>query len=317
MGCVRDKLLALMQSVNTYGVSCPLLYIKLDFIEKMELESSKNCVFKKSLREIDVLVEKAHQDSEDYESLVGIKNSYSEALIYAKLQALLHIEKIPETSSRTPDFKVRYRSNDLYIELKSLNMAGGNLKHKTVMHNAMNARIDAENQIAKGASFGFGLHLIQPYEAGSREYDADSFRMVIEALISKIEQNVKRAQYCLGTTILLVDLADQLPLHSQPEESIQQQYYDIEKGAKLSGELWHVAFDKIGDETYKTPKLKGNACSDGKLEKTGIFNNHSYIKGMIFHARDCFYGLTPQTKENVITAEFIQYVTKVYSCSLQ
>lgn len=309
----RDKLLKLMQSVNTYGASCPLLYIKLDFVEKMELEAGENIVFKKSLLEMDSLVDKALQDLEDYESLVCIKNSYAEAFIYAKLQSLLHIEKIPEASNSTPDFKAMYRGYDIYIELKSLNMMGGNLKHKTVMHNAMNAKIDAENQIANGSNVGFGLHVIQPYKAGAKNYEADSVRLVIEALISKIGQNIKREQYGLGTTILLVDLADQLPLHSQPEEAIQPQYYDINNRTKLSGELWHVAFGKIGDDIYKTSGLKGEACSDGKLQKEGILREHPYIKGIIFHVKDCFYGLAPQTRENITTTNVIEYITKAHS----
>ncbi|WP_075185076.1 hypothetical protein [Teredinibacter haidensis] len=315
MHCFRDKLLKLMQSVNTYGVSCPLLYIKLDFVEKMELEVDENIVFKKSLLDMDSLVDKALQDLEYYESLVCIKNSYSEAFIYAKLQSLLHIEKIPETSSSTPDFKVRHKANDIYIELKSLNMVEGNLKHKTVMHSAMNAKIDAENQIANGSNVGFGFHVIQPYKTGSKEYEADSVRLVIEALISKIGQNIKREQYGLGTTILLVDLADQLPLHSQQEESIQQQYYDIDNRAKLSGELWYVAFGKIGDEIYKISGLKGGQCSDGRLQKEGVLREHPYIKGIIFHVKDCFYGLAPLTRENVSATHFIEYITTAHSFS--
>ena len=94
-----------MQEINSVGSSFPMLYVKLDFIEKMELEASLNPVFKGALMKIDKLADKALKNIEDYNSLIEIKNIYSEAYIFSKFRSLMVIEKIPEKSSKTPDYK--------------------------------------------------------------------------------------------------------------------------------------------------------------------------------------------------------------------
>jgi hypothetical protein len=274
MSAIRDKLLKLKKEINSVGSSFPMLYIKLDFIEKMELEVEQNQAFKEALIQIDKLTDSALKNIEDYNSLTEIKNIYSESYILSKLQSLLNIIKITELGSKTPDYKVRFRDEYIYIELKSLNMLGGNLKHKDIMNDSLDSKIKLEDQSKKGAKVGFSEQEIQPYLSHNKEYDPRSTRLVVESLIDKINQNIKKEQYSLGDTILLVDLSGQLPLISKPSEAIQEKYFDEFGDTKVSGELWNVAFGKLGDQILKPAEFEGADNLDGKLEKEGVLISH-------------------------------------------
>ena len=153
---VRDILLKLKQTINSVGKSVPMEYVKLDFIEKMELESSEYKIFKNTLKEIKPLAEKALKDIEDYNSILQIKNIYSEVYIFSKLKSLLAVEKIPgpKRTNKTPDYKVKYRGKEIFIELKSLNMCDSTIKHKNIMYNSMYKKIDVEKQIENGSKIG-------------------------------------------------------------------------------------------------------------------------------------------------------------------
>lgn len=310
MSAIRDKLLKLKQGINSVGSSFPMLYIKLDFVEKMELEEEQNQAFKDALNQIDQLTDKALQNVEDYNSLTEIKNIYSESYILSKLQSLLNIIKIPEAGSKTPDYKVRFRDGDIYIELKSLNMLGGTLKHKDIMNDSLDSKITVEEQIKNGAKVGFGEQEIQPYLSFSKKYDPRSTRLVIESLIDKINQNIKKEQYSLGDTILLIDLSDQLPLISKPSEAIQEKYFDEIGDAKVSGELWNVAFGKLGDQILKPAEFEGADNLDGKLEKEGVLISHPYIRGLIFHVSEGFYSVAELTENNINIIHCLEYLSK-------
>lgn len=307
---IRDKLLKLKQEINSVGSSFPMLYIKLDFVEKMELEAEQNSAFQEALSQIGQLADKALKNIENYNSLTEIKNIYSEAYILSKLQSLLNIQKIPETNSKTPDYKVKFRDSDIYIELKSLNMLGGTLKHKDIMNDSLDSKITAEEQIKKGAKVGFGEQEIQHYLSHNKKYDPRSTRLVIESLIDKINQNIKEEQYSLGDTILLVDLSDQLPLLSRPSEAIQEKYFDDIGNTKVSGELWNVAFGKLGDQILKPAEFEGADNLDGELEKEGILTCHPYIKGLIFHASEEFYSVAELTESNLNVTSCLEYLSK-------
>ncbi len=312
MSTIRDKLLKLCQEINSVGSSFPMSYIKLDFIEKMELEAEQNIAFKDALSQISKLSDKASKNIEDYNSISEIKNIYSEAYILSKLQSLLNINKIPEASSKTPDYKVIFRGKDLYIELKSINMLGGTLKHKDIMNDSLDSRITAEEQINKGKNVGIGVHVVQPYLSHNKKYDPNSTRLVIESLIDKINQNIKKEQYSLGDTLLLVDLSKQLPLHSKPLDAIQNQYFDDIGNANVSGELWSVAFGRVGDQILKHAEFEGADNLDGELEKEGILISHTYIKGLIFHANEDFYSLAQLTENNTNVTDCLSYLSKEY-----
>ncbi len=313
MGVIKDKALRLIQDINSVGSSSLLLYIQLDFIEKMEIEKEQDIVFRETLRKIDRQLNKALKNIESYTQQIQIKNAYSEAYVFSKLRSKLSIMKVPEGCEKTPDYKVEFRGEEIYIELKSLNMLGGNQKHKEVMEGALESKINAEEQILQGSGVGFGTQVIQPYFSPNKSHNPRSVRTVIEALIDKINQNIKHDQYLSGDSILLVDLSDQLPLVSKASQAIQKQYYDDMGDAHVSGELWQVAFGKVGDPILKPPEFEGGSSDDGNLQKEGILITHPYIKGLLFHVDDGFYALAEIKEDNVNIIEMLNYVSKQHS----
>jgi hypothetical protein len=312
MNKIKDKLLKLKQEINSIVCSIPLDYVNLDFVEKMELESQENNVFKDTLKKINLLLKKALNNLGDNDSLIKIKNIYSEAYIYSKLKSVLAIQKLPEEKNKkTPDYSVKYRGKEIFIELKSPNMLGGTLKHRTIMYDALDSKIDTEMQIQNGSKVAFSEHLIKPYrKENGDEYDYSSVRLVIESLIGKIDQNIKNGQYSLGDTVLLVDLSDQLPLISTPQLSIQE-LYDYEPcKTMVSGDLWHVAFGKIGKKIFKPPEFCGATNLDGELRKEGILISYPDIKGLIFHVNDDFLSLGKLSEPNLNVIRLLDYLSK-------
>lgn len=310
MVSLYEKILRIKQNISDYGSSHLIMDLDLNFIDKMEFDSNDDRDFKEAVLAIDVLATKVVKDIEDYGSLMEITNLYAEAYILSKLRSMLSIKKIPETSSKTPDFKVKFRDGDLYIELKSLNMFEGGLKHKKIMHDGLDRKIDIENQISKGEQVGFAEQEIQPYKVDNKDYDPRSPRMVIEALIDKISQNIKADQYALGDTILLVDLSSQLPILSLPYQSIQTKFFDVDLNAHVSGELWSVAFGKVGDDIFRSPDFPGAHNSDGRLQKQGVLISHPYIKGIIYHVNGEFFSVAEITESNARIRKLMDYVSK-------
>lgn len=309
MSKIKDALLKLIQDINSIGNSFPMLYIKLDFIEKMEFESNVNPVFYDSMNKIEKLIKKASMNIEDYTSLVNIKNIYSEAYIFSKLKSSFVIEKIIEKKHKTPDYKVKFRESDIFVELKSLNMFDGNIKHKDIMEKSFDSKIEAERQIQKGAKVGLGEQVVQPYLSANKTYDPYSVRLVIESLIDKINQNIKKEQYFSGDTVLLIDLSDQLLLVSKPTQAIQEKYYDDLGRTNVSGELWNVAFGKLNDIILRPAEFEGADNSDGKLLKEGILVSHPYIRGLIFHMNEGFYSFGVFKHDNLNVVRFLEYLS--------
>jgi hypothetical protein len=314
---LKDDLLKLMQGINSVGKSLLIDYIKLDFIEKMETEAFRDDFFNETVNQLNIFTQKALANIEDYASLEGLKNKYSEAFIFSKLRALLVIDKVPESNTKTPDFCAKFRGHDIYLELKSLNIFGGALKHQEIMLDGLAARIDAETQIKSGNIIGIGVQIIDPYKKHGKNSSDGSPRLIIESLIDKINQNIKKDQYLMGDTILILDLSDQLPLLSTPMQSIQKNYRGGTGADHASGELWHVAFGKLGEEIYRPTHIDGIDHSDGMLEKQGILIEHRYIKGIAFHVNGLIYSLSEIRQDTCNTQDLLEYISQSCKCEPQ
>lgn len=309
MGAVRNNLLKLIQTLNENGSSWALQYVRLDFIEKMELDAEQDLFFKRHLQKMDALACKAIKNIEDYAALVQIAESYSECFIYSKLKALLFVRPVPESAnSRSPDFEVMFRDSTAYFEVKALNMVGGFLKHKQIMLSGMTSTIEAEES-SKHGGIGFGEQEIAPYRSENRPYNPRSTRLVIEELILKVQQNIKEDQFKIGPTILLIDLCGHLPILSEPVKSLQERFYDYDSKAHISGEFWHVAFGSIGSNISTFPEFAGGPNSDGTLQKSGILNENTFIKGLVFHYQDRFYSLCKLQRGNEIPISLVKYIS--------
>jgi len=315
MGNLKNNLLNLMQAINDNGLSVPMNYIKLDFVEKMEYESKENIVFGNSVKKMEMLTNKALKNINDYNTISEIKNIYSEAYIFSKLKSHLIIEKIQEGRNETPDFKVIFRGNEIFIELKSLNMADGTVKQRDIMEKSKKCRIDSIVEAKRNNQpFAIAYYEIEPYKKDDKECDRYSVKIPIECLIDKINQNIKKKQYQSGDTVLCIDLSEQLTIMDKPSQSIQKYYFDKKTQKKISGILWHVAFGKIGTQLFK-PDVdflgSDSNMNIEKLEKEGILISHPYIGGLIFHIED-FFSLFISSEENFHVTDCLRYFSKGY-----
>ncbi|MEH2124837.1 hypothetical protein [Nostoc sp.] len=312
---LSENIVKLKQKINSLGASYPLDEVKPDFVDKVQLESNNDDYFRCIFKKMSGLINKCtirignyksitELKSEDYERINELKNLYSEAYIYSKLKSWLAIEKVPETSQRTPDFKVIFRGSPIYIEIKSLNMADGQLKHIEIMDKVSNMKIDLETQKKSNKAITISETIIQPYYKSGNPYNAKSTKMMIETLIYKITNNLKQEQFNQGDTLLLVDIATQLPV-PHPESAIRENY-EIHSN-KVSGVLWHTAFGIMNSTIYPFPALEDDSETE-YLSSEGILNTHPYIKGLIFHIDENFYALAKSADENLRAIELISYL---------
>jgi hypothetical protein len=303
-----EEIIQLKKDVRTYGMSWSLDYIKSFFVEKLELEATtKSCdpVFKKTLSKMRNLIEKIKNQIDDQESLLELKNIYSETYMYTKLKSLLFIEGISESLIPTPDFKITFQGSPIYVEVKSLNMVDGILKHQEIMKTALDNNIEREVKMRTGQGYASSAQIVQPYRSSGKVYNRTSQKMIIETLIKKISGNIKESQYRHGDTILLIDLSDQLPV-PDPDLQIRSEFEIL--GQKVSGALWYAAFGQPNDEIYKLADSERDNYIE-ILEKEGILYSYPYVKGLIFHTDENFYSLARSGEKNVNIISLMEYLS--------
>jgi hypothetical protein len=331
---LSTKILKLKQAIHELGENYLLLYIQLGFVEKMELDCERgDTTLSDYLEDMHTLVDICLLNYEDYDCFMRLKDMYSEALMYSKLRSVLRIGKVPrKKGDKTPDFRVVHHGEEIFVELKSLNMADGSMKHKGIMESALERKIELANQVVElkknkkgpGNIVASNVGVIQPYYSPNKPYDSSSPKLVIETLIGKIKQNIKQEQFSCGDTILLVDFAEQLPLLETPEESLLEEYIgEYRDNSELYDFLLEQTFtleehnrylnslDAVQKQRIYSFKAKGGLwhvaygevgtilvedSNDEKpeiLEKEGILKEFGFIKGLLFHIDGRFYATMP------------------------
>lgn len=301
---LKEKILSLKQNVNLVGASPHLDYIKTEFVEKIELESHKDIVFKSAFDKMYRLVDKCAICIEDYESIRELKNAYSEAYMYSKLKSLLVIDKVPEALTKTPDFKVTFAGSPIYVETKALNMADGSFNDRRHMNAALDVKLELEKHTRKDGDFRSGSYSVQSCESSNKPYVLGTTN-IIQVLIDKIDNNLKKDQFNLGDTVLLVDICDLLPVPF-PQDSIQE-VYDRRDGCKVSGVLWHTAFGSVDSLIYEGSEFAGKFVTK-QLDREGILNSSPFVKGLIFHINENFYALAKVADQNTRVIDMVRYL---------
>jgi hypothetical protein len=212
---------------------------------------------------------------------ISAYNEYCEAITYIQLKRKYNTERVSETTTSTPDFHVSNTIGecfDLYVEVKSLSFLDGNLNFKEAQKSGLNANIHIEDQIKSGRKIAFGETSISPFSKKGR---IPTIRELIEIYIEKINQNIKRDQYCIGDTVLFVDI-EQLLLGSSLSESGLPIYQEKLLKSMVSGVLWHTAFGLSGNMIFSPIEFEGKPNLDSPLTQNGILVEHEYIKGLVF-----------------------------------
>ncbi len=212
---------------------------------------------------------------------------YTEALTYVTLKEKFDaVTKVPEGSSPTPDFKVEHNEPkptfEIYLEVKALSFSDGALNYNSAQQSQLGALISVESQLNDGRQVAQSEAVIMPYLNRGK---SPSRKDLIEILISKIENNIKEAQYQQGETLLLVDLK-QLPQPCSWDENAIALYVDKSLPCIASGILWNVAFGNAGECIFAPIEFEGKENISGHLTSNGILHGHDYIKGLVFAEYD-------------------------------
>lgn len=209
-------------------------------------------------------------------------DAYNEAVAYLILKEKgLEIKSIRETTSSTPDFLVKVtackkRDEDVkvYVEVKSLGFADGNIIYKKSQEESLANNIAMEEILKKGRNIAMTERITNPLKS-------HKIHQIIEEIITRIEKNIKIGQFNYdggNNTILLVDLS-QLGFPARYVECLKKakQRYETE----VSGMWWHVAFGRIRDTIFIEPEFEGENIENEILKKDGVLISHPEIKGMI------------------------------------
>jgi hypothetical protein len=236
-------------------------------------------------------------------------NTYAETRTYLRLkQSHPGLTPIPRQPNQTPDFALTLPQETIYLEYKSLNMVGGTAAQSTNLNQSLTANISLQDQARTGRRVRSATTVTQPYHATGFPYDPHSPRMVIETITRKIQSNLSPGQFGLGATLLLVDLAE-LPLVSRPQDSLNRTYIDTDTGLPISGELWHIAWGRLGTPIYKPSDAGVGTNEDEALTTEGILTAYPYVRGIIFLIGNDSYGTIEASQQPPHLVAFVQGIT--------
>lgn len=287
-----------------------------------ELAKNDKYVKRRLYKTIDLLNRTEGLDFNDY--FRSAFEAYNEAVIYYLLKLKgVTINNIPEKKIPTPDFEVKFESENnereldiksIFIEVKTLSFAEGNLQYCRAQQSALEANIKLEDQFKRGRHVCSAEYEVVPFGAKVRSLTDE-----IEILINKIDQNIKEEQYKYNDgkdTILLVSLSQYI----FPCKDFESLPIYLEKHLKccVSGRQWMVAFGRIGDRVYIPCEFEGKPNIDDNLNNEGILNCYPYIKGIIFCSGSSvddihFYGFYRYKEYNSDSARFIREICDLYN----
>jgi len=192
------------------------------------------------------------------------------------------LSKIPEQYGlKTPDFVHTETSEDLRFEVKTLSVVGGGRGINKDLESALSAQIQIEGQLKAGKSIAVGESVVQPY--ADKPYKEGPISSVINTLIEKARQNIKSDQYAKPNTFLVLNLSTIPPFNSDCC-SLRPAYCDDHPfQMAITGDLWMLAFAKIGMLIHGISEFEGRPGIEGVIQKVGILTDDEYsnIAGLI------------------------------------
>lgn len=201
----------------------------------------------------------------------------------------LDLVKIPERpDEKTPDFKI-CGGPDVYFEVKTPSVVGGDFGMKQTMENSWQGRIELENKIEKGQRIALVEQVVAPYGNVPHE---KRLKCAITVLQNKIRSNIKQGQYLMGPTYLVCSLLVLHPYGGKTKSVLRPVFRSTaDLPYYVSGHLWMTAFSEPGMIIHSEPEFAGSAAIEGKIEHAGILvgNDYSFIEGIIFVIYD-FHG---------------------------
>lgn len=305
-----NTLLPLHQALSSVSHNHALSYLGKDNIELIDSftgDAAATEIVKKRIEGIREWADRCLAQIDNVNNFVALKEKFSELLMFTKLARRYPTQAIPERATPTPDFRVQFKTLDLFVEMKSLNLLNPEVNLRTIMNDALESKIETERQIKQGRHVAMSAFVIQPYRRGDK-YKPDSTTAVVEALIEKVDQNIGKGQFSFGPTILLLDFSDQLLLHGSPSGNLKREFVCEEENVPVpqSGELWHLAFGAVGMPMKRVIDFEGLDEKDAPLRRQGILRKHDFIAGLAVHHEGKFWGAALRCRQNINAVAFLE-----------
>jgi hypothetical protein len=303
-------LLPLHQALSSVSHNHALSYLgkeNIELIDSFTGDEAATETVQKRIEGLRTWVDRCLADIDNVNNFVALKEKFSELLMFTKLARRYPTQAIPETTTPTPDFYVKFRTLDLFVEMKSLNLLNTEANLRSIMNDALESKIETEHQVKQGRRVAMSHFVIQPYRR-SDNYNPDSTTAVVEALIEKVDQNIGRDQFGFGSTILLLDFSNQLLLHGSPRDNLKREFVCNAENVAVpqSGELWHLGFGAVGMPMKRVIDFEGLDENDAPLSREGILRKHDFIAGLAIHHEGKFWGAALRSRQNINAVEFLQ-----------
>lgn len=194
----------------------------------------------------------------------------------------VNLERIKECNNKTPDFK--HVNQDIFFEVKTLSVVSGGSGINNALEDALDAQIDIEKQLQSGKRVATGISVVQPYGEKPYQKGKGTVTAVIETLIEKTKQNLKKEQFSNGVSFLVLNLSIIPPFRTE-NFILRPAYCDDYMFKKcISGELWMVAFARPGMPVLGMPEFEGKPCVESIIDRYGILVDQEYdfVDGILF-----------------------------------
>lgn len=271
-----SEILKRIQDVNEYGGGASTFQIRravLDAIDDGARSGDKTLVgLGGDLRERAY----AWRSVEDHEARSSFFDTYCEATFYLASSNRIVIERIPRSSSSTPDFMTS-GEYAIYFEVKTLDIANPNAVYAQQMAASLAGKIKASEE-AQSCGLGTSAQVISPHG------NAQTWPEVIEQTMRKLSGHIKKPQYTNGPTFLVVNLA-RLSVCVDTEQLSPTYVISGEKAFdsnpfEVTGQLWAIANHEMND-VFHWLGLDGQRESM-PIERAGLLRDFPFIQGIIF-----------------------------------
>jgi len=282
-----SKILSLRQNHLGYITINPLLNaFSLDMCQ--EIDAAENDDFIRKTRG-NILKRLKNYEIGYHVELQQALRDYSEAATYLSLKSKgLLLEKVPENTNKTPDFKVNLEGKEFFIEIKTLGFGGGEENYIKAIEQGLDAQVSIENQLKAGNTIAIAITAINPLEQGEQDYSYSRQKDFIETIIRKIKGLIKQGQFESGSTILLIDLS-LIPIPADWKVNSLPIFPLIQKQkikSLVSGIFWHSAFGKENERIFSPIEFEGDANIKSELSIEGILNKNDFIKALCFQVHN-------------------------------
>ncbi|MGG6267651.1 hypothetical protein ACQ4M3_11665 [Leptolyngbya sp. AN03gr2] len=278
---LHSKILALKQENSRFSIITPVLdAISLDTCQEIDCSATDSFLTEKKRNILNYL--KRYDVGYDCK-LKAALDEHNEAALYLLFQnKSISIERVCESNhQKTPDFKILLEGKSFFLEMKTLGFAQGDLNYIDALDKGLDARVSLEQQSKSGKRVAIAEVGFDPLQSQKPDYLLCYGTYFIDTIVQKIKQNLKKQQFELGETILLIDLCLIDTPFGHKLNSIAFFHEPILKSV-VSGLLWHTAFGSLGERVFTPIRFEGASNIEGQLKTEGILREFAWIKALCF-----------------------------------